>query len=365
MSALKRILGSMPTWSIVIPPAACLVLVLAELHLLGALLLPLSAVALLATVLVAVHHAETIAHRIGEPYGALVLALAVTLIEVSLLISMMLSDHVDSSGVVRDAVFATVMIVCNGVIGLCLLVGALKHRVLGFRTEGTTPALSVLATLATMSLVLPDFTFTTEGPTFSTSQLLFAAVVSLALYGVFVFVQTVWHRDYFLPLVEEDEVTLHEEKPSLGVTIVSFLLLVLSLASVVGLAESLAPVIEGAIQSAGLPHSVVGIAIATMVLLPETMAAVKAALRNHMQISFNLALGSALATISLTIPAVAFLSIGLGLSMDLGLPPKEIALLALTLLLATMTLSSGRATIMQGAVHLVVFAVFLFMSLVP
>lgn len=361
---LNRFLLWIPWWSVAIPLLACTVLVITHVIDPGWVLLLLSAGVLIAVVLVAVHHAEVIAHRIGEPFGTLVLALAVTVIEVSLILSVMLSEDVESSSLVRDTVFATVMIVCNGVIGLCLLAGALKHRILSFRVEGTTPALAVLATLATMTLVLPDFTFSTDGPTYSVSQLVFVAVTSLLLYGVFLFVQTVRHRDYFLPELTEAH-GADREPPALAIVGVSLLLLLLSLAAVVGLAETLAPTIETSIARAGMPHSVVGIAIALMVLLPETTAAVRSARRNRMQISFNLALGSALATIGLTIPAVAFMSLFLNLQIDLGLPPKEITLLALTLLLTSMTLAGGWATILQGAVHLVVFVVFLFLSMVP
>jgi Ca2+:H+ antiporter len=294
--------------------------------------------------------------------------LAVTVIEVSLIVALMLSGGAAASALARDTVFATVMIICNGVVGLCLLMGALRHRVLAFRVEGTTSALSVLATLATLTLVLPTFTSSTPGPTLSLSQLVFAGIVSLALYAVFVFVQTVRHREYFLPVEVDAEVEVEIPNavlPSGHVALSSLALLCLSLIAVVGLAKTLAPSIEIIVRAASVPYAVAGIAIAIMVLLPETWAAVRAAIRNRMQTSFNLALGSALATIGLTIPAVAVTSIVLGLSLELGLPNKEIALLALTLLISTMTLSRGVATVMQGTVHLVLFAVFLFLAMVP
>jgi Ca2+:H+ antiporter len=363
-TSINHLLSNVRLRNILIPLFSCAVLALIWGRSPGWILLLLAAIALIAAVLVAVHHADVIARRIGEPFGALVLALAVTVIEASLIVSMMLSDTIDASALARDTVFAAVMIVCNGVIGLCLLVGALKHRVLGFRTEGTTPALAVLATLATTILVLPDFTFSTQGPTFSDSQLIFASVASLSLYGVFIFVQTIRHRDYFLPETDHTEDT-EVEAPTAVSAWTSLALLIISLVAVVGLAESLAPTIESFVARAGMPHAVVGIAIAMMVLLPETATAVRSAQRDRMQISFNLALGSALASICLTVPAVAFLSIALNLPMDLGLPPKEIALLALTLLLTSMTLSGGHATILQGSVHLVVFAVFIFTAMVP
>jgi Ca2+:H+ antiporter len=293
-----------------------------------------------------------------------VLALAVTIIEVSLIVALMLSGGEAASALARDTVFATVMIICNGVVGLCLLLGALRHRVLAFRVEGTTPALAVLSTLATLTLVLPTFTSSTPGPTLSSSQLVFVGVVSLTLYSVFVFVQTVRHREYFLPVEVEGE-DQHPQQPTIATALMSLMLLFLCLVAVVGLAKTLAPGIEAVLESASVPHAVVGIAIALMVLLPETWAAARAAMRNRMQTSFNLALGSALATIGLTIPAVAVTALALGLSLELGLPDKEIALLALTLLISTMTLSRGRATVLQGAVHLVLFAVFLFLAIVP
>ncbi|MCC6708791.1 MAG: ionic transporter y4hA [Gammaproteobacteria bacterium] len=360
----KQQLSAAAWLQVLVPCLACLVLALVWGQPLGWASLALVTVALLATVLAAVHHAEVIALRVGEPLGTLVLALAVTVIEVALVVALMMSGGEAASALARDTVFATVMIICNGVIGLCLLLGALRHHALDFRVEGTTPALSVLATLATLTLVLPSLTSTTPGPTLSPSQLVFAGLVSLTLYGVFIFVQTVRHRDYFLPFDEanEDE---HLPPPSNAATAVSFALLLLALVAVVGLAKLLAPSIEAAVEKAGVPHGVVGICVALLVLLPETWAAVRAALRNRMQTSFNLALGSALATIGLSIPAVVVTAMVLHMPLTLGLGSKETVLLALTLLISTMTLSPGRATVLQGAVHLVLFAVFLFLSVVP
>ena len=332
---------------------------------LGWTLLSFVVITLVAAVFAAVHHAEVIALRVGEPFGTLVLALAVTVIEASLIVALMLAGGETTSALARDTVYATVMIICNGVVGLCLLLGALRHRVLEFRVEGTNPVLSVLATLAIVVLVLPSFTTTTPGPTLSPSQLIFTGVVSIALYAVFVFVQTVRHREYFLPLATAGSDEPQVELPSLAAAWSSFGLLMISLIAVVGLAKALSPSIGTAVESASVPHAVIGIAIALMVLLPETWAAARAALGNRMQTSFNLALGSALATIGLTIPVVVVTSMSLGLSLELGLPKKEIALLALTLLISAMTLSRGRATVLQGAVHLVLFAVFLFLAVVP
>ncbi|MEO7761534.1 MAG: ionic transporter y4hA [Casimicrobiaceae bacterium] len=361
---LRKNLFGNPVWSIAVPIAACVLLAAVWGRDLGWILLTCVAAALIGTVFVAVHHAEVVALRVGEPFGTLVLALAVTAIEVSLIVALMLAGGAQTSALARDTVYATVMIICNGVVGLCLLMGALRHRVLAFQVEGTSPALSVLATLATLTMVLPSFTSTTPGPTFSRAQLIFAGAVSLTLYCIFVFVQTVRHREYFLPVEVESDIP-HGAPASTATALASVALLVVSLVAVVGLAKMLAPIIESTVIAAAVPHAVVGIAIAMMVLLPETWAAVRAAMRNQMQTSFNLALGSALATIGLTIPAVAITSLALGLTLHLGLPQKEIALLALTLLISTMTLARGQATVLQGSVHIVLFAVYLFLAVVP
>jgi Ca2+:H+ antiporter len=351
-------------WNVVIPIAACVVLAAVWAVALGWMLVGVVFALLIAVVLVGVHHAEVVALRVGEPFGTLILALAVTVIELALIGSMMISGASTASTLARDTVFATVMIVCNGVVGVCLLAGGLRHHVLEFRIEGASHALVVLAPLTTLALVLPTYTTTTPGPTYSPSQLAFAGVSSLILYCVFVFVQTVRHRDYFLP-VGTDADEEHAAPPSLAVALASFVLLLVSLVAVVGLAKKLAPNIEAGLLKLSAPPSVVGIAIALLVLLPETWAAVRAALGNRMQTSLNLALGSALATIGLTIPAVAALSVMLGMPLQLGLRPTETVLLALTLLVSVITFASGRSTVMYAVVHLVMFAAFLFLSVVP
>ena len=323
---VRRVILSRSARDLAVPVASCGMLAAAWARPLDWVLLPLVSAALISAVLVAVHHAEVVALRVGEPFGTLILALAITVIEASLIVALMLSGGTAASALARDTVFATVMIICNGVVGLCLLLGALRHGVLAFRVEGTNPALSVLATLATLTLVLPTFTVSTPGPTLSAGQLVFAGVVSLALYAIFVFVQAVRHREYSLP-VEVESNGPHSVIPSGRLALLSLALLLLSLVAVIGLAKVLAPSIEAAVEAASAPHAEVGIAIALMVLLPETWAAVRTAMRNRMQTSFNLALGSALATIGLTIPAVAGTSLVLRLPLDLGLPPKEIALL--------------------------------------
>jgi Ca2+:H+ antiporter len=353
-----------PAWTLVTPVAAFVVLAAVWTHALGWVLLPLVSVALVAAVLVGVHHAEVVAHRVGEPFGTLILAMAVTVIELGLIGSLMLSGSPAVSTLARNTVFATVMIVLNGVVGLCLLMGAMRHHVLAFRVQGAGHALSVLAPLTVLTLVLPTFTTTTIGPTYSPAQLAFAGVSSLVLYGAFVFVQTVRHRDDFLPVEAEAEGE-HALPPTVSVALTSLTLLLVSLVAVVGLAKKLAPSIEAGVQAVAAPPAAVGIVIAMLVLLPETWAALRAAMRNRMQTSLNLALGSALATIGLTIPAVAALSVALELPLELGLPATETVLLALTLLVAAITLASGRATVLHGEVHLILFGAFLFLAVVP
>lgn len=352
----------MPWWAWLWPLAAWAMLAGVMLTGLNAWLVAAAAVALIATVFAAVYHAEQVAHRVGEPFGTLVLAVAVTVIEVALVVSVMLAGGPDKAALARDTVFAAVLLVCNGVVGTCLLAGGVRHRAQGFQLQGASGALAVLTALTTLTLVLPNFTTTTPGPVFNTSQLAFVGIVSLVLYGVFVFVQTVRHPDDFLADLTDDT---HAAIPSARAALGSAVLLVAALAAVVGLAKSLSPTMEAGIAWAGAPKSVIGVVIAALVLLPEALAAVRAARADRLQTSLNLALGSALASIGLTIPAVAVVSIMLGTPLTLGLEAKEEVLLALTLLVSFQTLGTGRTTVLQGAVHLVILAVYLFLAVVP
>jgi Ca2+:H+ antiporter len=324
---------------------------------------PAAGLILIAAVFAAVYHAEVIAHRIGEPFGTLVLAVAVTVIEVGLIVSIMLGVA-DKAGLARDTVFAVVMIVCNGIVGLCLLSGGVRHHEQGFQLQAASAALAVLAPLTVLTLVVPNITTSTPGPGFSTAQLVFVSVISLVLYGSFVFVQTVRHRDYFLPLEGGGE-GAHASPPSTATALTSLGLLLVALVAIVGLAKALTPAVEKVIVGLGAPKAVVGITIAILVLLPESLAALRAAYSDRLQTSLNLALGSALASIGLTIPAVAVVSILLDQQLDLGLNAKEVVLLALTLLVGVITLGTGRTTVLQGVVHLVIFAAFLFLAIVP
>jgi Ca2+:H+ antiporter len=356
------------SWTTVVPPVSLLALVLVWGRHPDVVGLGIVAVVLAAAVLAAVHHAEVVAHRVGEPYGSLVLAVAVTVIEVALILTLMVSGGKDTSVLARDTVFAAVMITCNGIVGLCLLSGAVKFGTTHFNAEGTGAALATVITLATTCLVLPNFTTTTPGPEFSGGQLAFAAVASLTLYLMFVVTQTVRHRDFFLPVTEGGDLLEEEEhaaRPSDRRALISLGLLVVSLVAVVGLAKVESSPIEDAVASLGLPQAVVGVIIALLVLLPESIAAFNASRRGRTQISLNLALGSAMASIGLTIPTIAVASIWLDGPLRLGLDPTHMVLLALTAVVSVLTVVPGRATRLQGGVHLVVLAAFLVLTIQP
>jgi Ca2+:H+ antiporter len=353
-----------PWWSWAWPAAAWIVLAIAGVTGATAWVMSAAGIVLIATVFSAVYHAEVVAHRVGEPLGTLVLAVAVTVIEVALIVSVMIAHPVEKTGLARDTVFAAVMLVCNGIVGLCLLVGGARHHEQGFQLQGASAAMAVLTALTTLSLIVPNYTLTTPGPVFSQSQLIFAGAVSLVLYASFVFIQTVRHRDYFLPPENGDE-DKHAPPPPTATALISAALLIIALVAVVGLSKVLTPAVEHVVAELGVPKAVVGIVIAALVLLPEGTAAVHAAHANRLQTSLNLALGSALASIALTIPAVAVVSIALGQPLTLGLDAKSQILLALTLVVGIITLGTGRTTVLQGMVHLVILAAFLFLNVIP
>ncbi|MGA7325355.1 MAG: ionic transporter y4hA [Rhodomicrobium sp.] len=372
MTPKNRSADQFPFWTWGVPVAAS-VLLAAEA---GGLIPPTSSAVriaagfvLAATVFASVYHAEIIALRVGEPFGSIVLAVAVTIIEVASILSIMLAAKEAGGAVARDTVFATVMLVLNGITGLCLVLGGARHHEQSFQTNAAAAALSVLGTLAVITLVLPNYAIALPGPYYSRSQLLFIGIVSIVLYGVFLFVQTVRHQDYFLNLSEYPDGAsdaVHDAAVlSNKMALVSLALLGLALGAVILLAKVLSPALEEAVASAQLPKAFTGVVIAAMVLLPEGTAAVRAAHRNRLQTSLNLALGSALATIGLTIPAVGLLSIITGQPLTLGLDMQQTVLLLLTLFISTVTLATGRTTILQGSVHLVIFAVFMFFAIVP
>ncbi|WP_445284565.1 calcium:proton antiporter [Streptomyces sp. DSM 118148] len=355
-------------WTFLVPVLAVVLLILTWGRGLPGPLVVLVTLILAGSVLAAVHHAEVVAHRVGEPFGSLVLAIAVTIIEVALIVTLMADGGDKSATLARDTVFAAVMITCNGIVGLSLLVASLRHGTAVFNPEGTGAALATVATLATLSLVLPTFTTSKPGPEFSTVQLTFAALSSLILYGLFVTTQTVRHRDYFLPISRQGDVITgddHAGPPSARTARISLGLLGLALIGVVGLAKGVSPTIESGVEAAGLHQAVVGVIIALLVLLPETIAALRAARRDRVQTSLNLALGSAMASIGLTIPAVALASVWLSGPLVLGLGATHMLLLALTVVVSSLTVVPGRATPLQGGVHLVLFAAYLELAINP
>jgi len=354
----------MPWWAWTWPTLAWLVLLATFSGSAAGVFAAAAGIALVTTVFAAVYHAEVVAHRVGEPFGTIVLAVAVTIIEVALIISVMIAAPAEKADLARDTVYAAVMIVCNGIVGACLLWGGARHREQGFQVQGASAALAVLAALTTLALILPNVATTAPGPVFTTSQLEFDGMVSLILYGGFIFVQTVRHRDYFLPVESKGE-GAHAPPTTNKAAFVSAGLLVVALVAVVGLAKSLTPVLESAVRIFNVPKGLVGIVIAALVLMPEGLAALRAARANRLQTSLNLALGSALASIGLTIPTVAVVSIVLQQPITLGLDQKDQVLLALTLFISVITLGTGRTTVLQGVIHLAIFAVFLFFAIVP
>ncbi len=377
---------SRPSWTTVTPILAIVALVPAWFAHPEGIVLGILAVLLVGAVLAAVHHAEVVAHRVGEPYGSLVLAVAVTIIEVGLIVTLMVTGDKDTAGLARDTVFAAVMITVNGIVGISLLVGALKHHLAVFNPEGTGAALGTVIALAVLCLVVPSVTTSQPGPEFTGAQLTFAAIASLALYGMFVFTQTIRHRDFFLPVTlgqhspvvtsagggdsfQHEPVDLdedgHADPPTNRATYASLGLLVVSLVAVVGLAKIESPAIESGVAALGFPPAVVGVVIALLVLAPETIAAVRAASRNRVQVSLNLALGSAMASIGLTIPAIAVAGIWLDGPLELGLNQLQSVLLLLTAAVAILTVVPGRAKPLQGGVHLVLLAAFLFLTIAP
>jgi Ca2+:H+ antiporter len=356
------------SWTVVVPVASVFALALGWGRTLPPFLVLVVTAVLAGAVLAAVHHAEVVAHRVGEPYGSLLLAVAVTVIEVALIVTLMIAGAGVAETLARDTVFAAVILTCNGIVGLAILAGTRREPVVVFNAEGAGAALATVATLSTPGLVLPTFTTSTPGPVFSAPQLAFAAVTALALYGLFVALQTGRHRDYFLP-VPADTVVLeadeHAAPPSTRAAWTSLALLLVALIGVVGNAKLVSPTIERAVEAAGFPVSVVGVIIAMLILLPETLAAVVAARRGRMQISLNLAFGSAMASIGLTIPTIAIASIRLPVPLHLGLDPTHIVLLALTCIVTVLTVVPGRATLLQAGVHLALLAAYLFLTISP
>ena len=356
-----------PRWTMVFPVLAAALVLAYFAGLLphdNPLVFAVEGVFLLGAVFSAVHHAEVVGNRVGEPFGSIILAVSVTVIEVGLIVALMLAADDGGPTIARDTVYSAVMLVLTGLIGLSLVLGGHKHYEQTIKVTGASSYLAVLGTLAVIALILPNFTTSTEGPTYSTAQLAAAALVSIMLYGAFMFVQTVRHRDYFLAATDDSDAEDYDP-PTRQQAGVSLAFLLLSLAGVVLLAKMLAPALDDLIDLAGLPQSFTGVVIAALVLAPESIAAVRASLANRPQTAINLALGSALASIALTIPIITLLGAFDNVQLALGVPPAKIVLLSLALFVSAITLLPGRTTVLQGYVHLGLFIMFIVIAAVP
>lgn len=351
-------------WTIVVPILAWISYFGIPLNVKGYSLLLITL--LIGSVLAAVHHAEVIAYRVGEPFGTLLLALAITVIEVALIVSLMImGTELETMTLARDTVLAAVMIILTGMIGICILVGAARYKEQVFSLEGVSAALVTLTSILVFALILPNYTTSLHNSEYTPLQLIFVALVCLILYITFIMVQAVRHRAYFLSPDEDEDEDALPERPTVKVTFISTVLLILCLGIVVLLAKALAPDIEGAVLQAGAPKSLVGVIIAAIVLLPESLAAYRAARKNRLQTSLNLALGSALASIGLTIPAVAIVCIVTGMRITLGIDMKAMVLLVLAQFTIILSLAIGKTNILQGIVLLMIFLVYLFTTIFP
>jgi Ca2+:H+ antiporter len=322
-------------------------------------------VLIFATVFVVLHHAEAVALRLGEPYGTLLLTFSVTAIEASVIVSMMFHGE-NNPTLARESVFSTVMIVCAGVVGVCLTLGGLRHRYQDIKRQGTNASLAVLIALTALTLILPDYTLATEPGTFSASQLAFVSVLSVLLYAAFVFAQMGHHRGDFIEDLTSGAAN-GEHTLEGGRIVVNMILLLVGLAGIVLLTEQVAGSIENGLEflQVAQADAIVGFFIATLVLMPEAVSAIRAALNNELQRGLNVALGSACATIGLTIPAVATASLLTGRSLTLGLGSGDTVLLILALSISIVSFGTGRTTMLTGLVHLVVFVAYLFLVFVP
>ncbi|AQZ50406.1 Calcium/proton antiporter [Martelella mediterranea DSM 17316] len=312
---------------------------------------------ILASAVGVVRHAEVISERLGEPFGTLVLTLSITGIEVLSITAVMLNGE-NNPALVRDTLFSVVMIIMGGMLGISLLLGALRHRELTFNLQGANAYLGVIIPLAVFSLILPNFTRSTEGPTLSDLQKVMLGLMAAGLYLIFLMMQTGRHRGYFAQPEEDGAPTEEHKKPS-GPLWLSVILLFCYIVPVVYLVEQLAKPIDYIIETRGAPGVIGGVLMAILVTTPEGIGGVRAALNKRLQSSVNIFLGSVLATIGLTVPIMLAVSSALGLNLQLGLAPTDALLLVLILVVSIVTFSSGRTNLLQGAVHFLLFVAFL------
>jgi len=352
-------------WTIIIPALAW-ILFFSGLIYSSSIFQIVASLLLILSVMSAVHHSEIIAERVGEPYGTIILAISITVIEVSIIVSLMITEGTDAASLARDTVYAATMLILNGIIGFSLLIGGLKHYEQNFSASSVTIALVSLISIIVFTLVFPTFTESVSGSYYSTPQLIFASIACLVIYSSFLFAQTSRYRQYFLTIgVDENEDAAEPIIITNKVFYISLTFLIASLGIVVLLAKTLSPTIESIITGYSLPKTLVGVVIAAIILLPEAIAAIMAARKNRLQTSINLSLGSALASIGLTIPAVSVVCIMLDMPIILGLDIKSIVLLGLSVFTVMLSLSSGKSNIVYGVVLLVNLFAFIFLMIYP
>jgi len=311
-----------------------------------------------------VRHADCLAIKFGEPYGTLILTLSAISIEVVVISTAMLHGE-NNPTLGRDAIFAVIMIALNGLVGLSLMLGGLRYREQHYNIQGVNAYLNVIMALAVLGLVLPNFTTSTSGPTFSTEQEIFFAAMSLLLYAVFLLIQTLRHRGYFLDVKET--ATKHSPHHLARIRSTGFhaLMLLLYLGAVIFLAEKFAVPLDNSIEQFHMPQAFGGAVIAALVLSPEGLGGVTASLHNQLQRSINILFGSVLATIGLTIPAVLMIGLLTKRSVSLGLQGGNLPLLLLTLAVSVVTFTSRKTNVLQGCIHLLLFAVFVLLIFAP
>lgn len=315
-------------------------------------------------VMTAVHHSELVAHRVGEPFGTIILAVSITIIEVAIIISLMANGGKEYAAFARDTVYAAVMLILNGIVGLSLFIGGRKFHTQTFSPHSVKMALVSLGSIVAFTMIIPTFTNSQSGPYYTEKQLLFEIFACLVIYVAFISAQTARHREYF---ITDDDNSSNEPEQTISNTslAISIVFLLISLLIVVLLAKSLSPQIESVLVSNGLPKSLVGIIIAAVILLPEGIAAVSAARANRLQTSLNLALGSALASIGLTIPAVSIASYIYDFPLILGLDILPIILMVISIFTVMLSLIGGRSNSIYGVVLLVNLVAYVFLTINP
>ncbi|HMR45594.1 MAG TPA: ionic transporter y4hA [Bacteroidia bacterium] len=352
-------------WTTSIPVLACL-LYLSGLLDNNLVFQTIAGILLIFCVMSAVHHSEIIAHRVGEPYGTIILAVSITIIEVAIIVSLMTTGGKDYAAFARDTVYAAVMLILNGIVGLCLFIGGRKFHTQTFSPHSVKIALVSLVSIVAFTMILPTFTNSEVGPYYTETQLLFEIFACLAIYTAFISAQTIRHREYFIS--DDTDIKNNEKKVNLisnTSLVISLVFLLISLTIVVLLAKILSIPIEQLIVSQGLPKSLVGIIIAAIILLPEGIAAVSAAKNNKLQTSLNLSLGSALASIGLTIPAVSVASYIYDFPIVLGLDILSIILLVISIFTVMLSLIGGRSNAVYGVVLLVNLVAYIFLTINP